>query len=399
MARVFTVSEFIAHINSLVATDVHVIEGEVSGFNVSQGRWVFFDLKDENVESKVGCFMMAFKLRTPLEDGMKVRVIGTPKVHEKSGQFRITVEQVELVGEGALKRAFELMKKKLAAEGLFAEERKRPIPRFPERIGVIASRESAAFGDFKRIIGNRWGGVTIQLAHVQVQGAQAIPDIVGAFHYFQTAKPRPDILVLIRGGGSLEDLQAFNSEEVAYAIFGSKIPVVVGVGHERDETIADYVADMRASTPSNAAERAVPDRREIGFAVGSMTRRIHGILTAEIGALKSQVDHFVLRLDRLLRSQVHRAEALAVRLISSASSWVVRIRERLEGRLRLLRNLDPRAILRRGYSITRLSDGTILRTADVPVGTEITTILAAGQVRSNVVGRQKSLFDPSSNKA
>src|SRR3989344_3282465 len=221
MARVFTVSEFIDHINALVATDVHAVEGEISGFNLSQGRWVFFDLKDEKVESKVGCFMMAFKLKTPLEDGMKVRVIGTPKVHEKSGQFRITVEQVELVGEGALKRAFELLKKKLAGEGLFADERKRPIPRFPERIGVIASRESAAFGDFK---------------------------------YFQTAKPRPDVLVLMRGAGSLEDLQAFNSEEVAYAIFGSKIPVVVGVGHERDESIADYVADLRASTPSNAAE-------------------------------------------------------------------------------------------------------------------------------------------------
>src|SRR3989338_2088236 len=339
MARVFTVSEFIDHINALVATDVHVVEGEISGFNLSQGRWVFFDLKDEKVESKVGCFMMAFKLKTPLEDGIKVRVIGTPKVHEKSGQFRITVEQVELVGEGALKRAFEMMKKKLAAEGLFAPERKRSIPRFPERIGVIASRESAAFGDFKRILGNRWGGVAIQLAHVQVQGAQAIPDIVGAFKYFQTAKPRPDVLVLMRGGGSLEDLQAFNSEEVAYAIFGSKIPVVVGVGHERDESIADYVADLRASPPSTAAAPAVPDRRAVAYAVDSMAGKIYGTLASLIRGMKSDVDHFVLRLDRMLRSQVHRADALAVRLVAATSSWLRRTPGRPPGGIRIFKKL------------------------------------------------------------
>ncbi|OGL79544.1 exodeoxyribonuclease VII large subunit, partial [Candidatus Uhrbacteria bacterium RIFCSPHIGHO2_12_FULL_57_11] len=331
-------------------------------------------------------------------DGMKVRVIGTPKVHEKSGQFRITVEQVELVGEGALKRAFELLKKKLAGEGLFADERKRPIPRFPERIGVIASRESAAFADFKRILGNRWGGVAIQLAHVQVQGAQAIPDIVGAFKYFQTAKPRPDVLVLMRGGGSLEDLQAFNSEEVAYAIFGSKIPVVVGVGHERDESIADYVADLRASTPSNAAELVVPDRREVAYAVDSMAGKIYGTLASLIRGMKSDVDHFVLRLDRMLRSQVHRADALAVRLVAATSSWLGRTRERLEGSIRLLKNLDPRAVLRRGYSITRLANGKILRTATVAVGTELQTILAAGQIRSKVIGKQSSLFDAASHE-
>ena len=398
MARVFTVSEFIAHINSLVATDVHVVEGEVSGFNVSQGRFVFFDLKDEKIESKVGCFMMAFKLRTPLEDGMKVRVIGTPRVHEKSGKFSITVEQVEPVGEGALKRAFELLKKKLAAEGLFALERKRPISRFPERIGVIASRESAAFGDFKRILGNRWGGVTIQLAHVQVQGARAIQDIVGAFKYFQIAKSRPDVLVLIRGGGSLEDLQAFNSEEVAYVIFGSKIPVVVGVGHERDESIADYVADLRASTPSNAAELVVPDRREVVSSIEYMTRNIRGTLVSEIARMKSVVDQAVLHLDRHLRAEVHRADALAVRLVSASSAWVARIRERLEGTVRMLKSLDPRAVLRRGYSITQFPNGKILRTANVSVGTEIQTILAVGQVRSKVVGKQSSLFDSSSRK-
>src|SRR3989344_3613184 len=398
MARVFTVSEFIDHINALVATDVHAVEGEISGFNLSQGRWVFFDLKDEKVESKVGCFMMAFKLKTPLEDGMKVRVIGTPKVHEKSGQFRITVEQVELVGEGALKRAFELLKKKLAGEGLFADERKRPIPRFPERIGVIASRESAAFGDFKRILGNRWGGVTIQLAHVQVQGARAIQDIVGAFKYFQIAKSRPDVLVLIRGGGSLEDLQAFNSEEVAYVIFGSKIPVVVGVGHERDESIADYVADLRASAPSKAAELVVPDRREVVSSIEYMTRNIRGTLVSEIARMKSVVDQAVLHLDRHLRAEVHRADALAVRLVSASSAWVARIRERLEGTVRMLKSLDPRAVLRRGYSITQFPNGKILRTANVSVGTEIQTILAVGQVRSKGVGQQSSLFDSSARK-
>lgn len=363
--KIFSVSEFIAHINSLVAVDVHVVEGEISGFNLSQGKWVFFDLKDEKNQAKVGCFAMAFKLKSALEDGMKVRVVGMPKVHDKSGQFRINVEMVELVGEGALKRAYELLLKKLAFEGLFAEERKRSIPRFPETIGVIASRESAAYGDFGRILGNRWGGVKIILAHVAVQGVVAVPDIVDAFRVFNAAKIKPDVLVLIRGGGSFEDLQAFNSEEVARAIFSSKVPVIVGVGHERDETIADYVADVRASTPSNAAERIAPERKEIAYAIDTM----RGFF------LKSIEDN--------LKSKKNILVSFANILQFYVKDSLVKV----ENLLNLLKSLDPKAVLKRGYAITRVGGKIIKDAKEVDLGESIDVQLYRGVLVSKVISK------------
>lgn len=363
--KIFSVSEFIEHINSLVAVDVYVVEGEISGFNLSQGKWVFFDLKDEKNQAKVGCFAVAFKLKSVLEDGMKVRVVGMPKVHDKSGQFRINVEMVELVGEGALKRAYELLLKKLASEGLFAEERKRPIPRFPETIGVIASRESAAYGDFGRILGNRWGGVKVILAHVAVQGMVAVPEIVDAFRVFNAAKIKPDVLVLIRGGGSLEDLQAFNSEEVARAIFSSKVPVIVGVGHERDETIADYVADVRASTPSNAAERIAPERKEIAYALGAMRGIILKSIEDNLEGKKNILASFANILQFYVKNSLAKVENL----------------------LNLLKSLDPKAVLKRGYAIAR-SGGKILKDASaVAIGDTINVQLSRGAITGKVIGK------------
>lgn len=363
--RVYQVSEFLEHINSLLGSDIHVIEGEVSGFSVSQGKWVFFDLKDEKAEAKVGCFATVFRLKVPLEDGMRVRVIGTPKIYEKSGQFRITVEDVQPIGEGALRRAFELLKKKLAGEGLFAPERKRPIPRFPETIGVIASRESAAYGDFMRILGNRWGGAEVLLAHVQVQGERALNDIVGAFAYFNAMKDKPDVMVLIRGGGSLEDLQAFNSEPVARAIFSSKIPVIVGVGHERDETIADYVADLRASTPSNAAELVTPERREISYALSSMS----GIILKSIEDIIDEKKNILTSFAGIL--QLYLKENLA----------------RVDNLLNILKSLDPKAVLKRGYAIVR-SGGKILKDASaVAVNDTINVQLSKGGLTGKVIAK------------
>ncbi len=363
--KIFQVSEFIEHINSLVGSEIHIVEGEVSGFSVSQGKWVFFDLKDEKNEAKVGCFMIAFRLKTPLEDGMKVRVIGLPKVHEKSGSFRINIEDVQPIGEGALRRAYELLKKKLADEGLFAPERKRPIPRFPETIGVIASAESAAYGDFIRILKNRWGGVDVQLAHVQVQGEDAIDDITNAFLYFNNAKIQPDVLVLTRGGGSLEDLRAFNSEEVARAVFSSKVPVVVGVGHERDETIADYVADLRASTPSNAAERVVPERGDIGYEIAAMGKIIDSAMERIVEEKRSILKHFGFILRGYVKEKLAQVESL----------------------LGVLKSLSPAEVLKRGYAIAR-SNGVILKSASqVAIGETIDIQLFRGTLKGKVIGK------------
>lgn len=363
--KIFSVSEFIEHINSLVAVDVHVVEGEISGFNLSQGKWVFFDLKDEKNQAKVGCFAVAFKLKSVLEDGMKVRVVGMPKVHDKSGQFRINVEMVELVGEGALKRAYELLLKKLASEGLFAEERKRPIPRFPETIGIIASKDSAAYGDFMRILSNRWGGVKVILAHVAVQGMVAVPEIVDAFRVFNAAKIKPDVLVLIRGGGSLEDLQAFNSEEVARAIFSSKVPVIVGVGHERDETIADYVADLRASTPSNAAERVSPERREIAYALGSMT----GVIVKSVEEIVGEKKNIIISFTGILQSYVKANLA------------------KVESLFNVLKSLDPKAVLKRGYAMVRSGDMILKSAVQVSIGDELDIQLSKGMITGKVISK------------
>ena len=280
------------------------VEGEVSDARVAQGKWVSFDLKDGKEAAVLKCFATVWQLPGPLENGMKVRVSGLPKIYERFGTFRLNVQHLELVGEGALRHAYELLKKKLTEEGLFDPGRKRAIARFPERIGLITSRDAAAYGDFLRVLGNRWGGVEILFVPVHVQGKEAVPDMLAAFAAFQAMgeAERPEALVLVRGGGGLEDLHAFNDESVARAVFQSKVPVVVGVGHERDESLCDFVADVRASTPSNAAERLSPSREEIAFALQAATERLSSRLEGEVARRQREIDHaaraFGLSLER-----------------------------------------------------------------------------------------------------
>lgn len=412
--HVFSVSQFVEFVNTAFATAVFpegaVIEGEVVDYRVSQDRWIWFQLKDET--AIVSCFATVWQLRTPLEDGMKVRAYGLPKIHPKSGKFSLTVERVELVGEGALRRAFELLKKKLGDEGLFDVARKRAIPKFPERIGLIASKESAAYGDFMRILGNRWGGVTIVLADVSVQGRDAVREISAAFRWFNAHPDAADVLVLTRGGGSLEDLQAFNAEEVARAVFSSAIPVVVGVGHERDESLADYAADVRASTPTNAAELVVPDRREVvsrlDGAARSMDARLRGALSAmsrDVDALAVRIEAHARRgLDRFrsliagLSSQFERfasgvrengitAAALTARLSSGARFWSARIADRLDADVRLLKTLDPRRPLEKGYALVRRAGALVVDASAVDVGERLEIQLLRGRVGAKVTDK------------
>ncbi len=260
--RVYSVSEFNEFINGVLAVHPVVVEGEISRFEIRQQRLIFFTLVDK--KSTVDCFAMIWDIDAPLElctEGAMVRVYGVPGLYVKSGRFRINVKRLELAGEGALRRAYELLKARLAKEGLFDIARKRILPRYPRRIGLITSRDAAAYSDFLKILRERWGGLEILFINVAVQGVGAVPQIVRAIEAMQ--RENIDVMVITRGGGSLEDLAAFNSEKVARAVFSSRIPVVVGVGHERDESLADFVADVRASTPSNAAELIVPHRREV----------------------------------------------------------------------------------------------------------------------------------------
>ncbi len=410
-----TVSQFVEFLNTALATAVFpegaVIEGEVVEYRMSQGKWIWFKLKDES--AVVDCFATVWQLRTPLEDGMKVRAYGMPKVHPKSGKFSVNVERVELVGEGALRRAFELLKKKLEAEGLFSAARKRLLPRFPRKIGLIASAESAAYGDFMRILGNRWGGLEIALADVSVQGRDAVAEITSAFRWFNAHPDAAEVLVLTRGGGSMEDLQAFNSEEVARAVFSSLLPVIVGVGHERDESLADYAADVRASTPSNAAERLVPDRRDIlSFIDGGVRRMDAGMRGALVGkqdaieSLAGRIEAHARRgIDRfrhLLKDFANRFTGfeasfreratailtLNARLATGAKYWMSHLTQELESRERLLKSMDPNRPLQLGYALVRGPDGLVTDASKIEIGTKVEIALRRGTLETEVVGKK-----------
>ena len=256
----FSVSEFIEVANQTLdyAFPAVEIEGEVSSFKTSKDRWVFFDLKDG--ESTIGCFMPIFQLHVPLEDGMKVIIRGTPKL-AKFGKFSITVQKIMPIGEGSIKKAFELLKEKLTKEGLFDADKKRPIPEDLQNIGVISSIQAAGYADFCKILDNRWGGLNVRVANCGVQGLGVVDDLCRAIDYFNE-EGTVQIIAIIRGGGSKDDLAVFNDEALARKIAASRIPIITGIGHEIDESLADLAADIRASTPTNVAEMLTRDKAD-----------------------------------------------------------------------------------------------------------------------------------------
>ena len=329
-----SVSDFIALTNQVLdgAYPSVEIEGEVSSFKVNQGKFVFFDLKDS--ESTVGCFMMLFALRIPIEDGMKVIMKGSPKL-TKWGKFSLTVQSIRPSGEGSLKKSFELLKAKLDKEGLFAEERKRPLSPLPRRVAVISSTQAAGYGDFMKIIDDRWGGIEVEVAHVQVQGDVAADQIIRAIEYFNQQPELADVLVVIRGGGSADDLAVFNDELLVRAVAGSRIPTLTGIGHEMDISLVDLAADVRASTPSNAAERLVPERREVIAGV----HRAVGQISSAAGAVADQLQQEVrANLEQALAAFEHGHQELGHEL------------QYVSGKLAAY---SPHKVLERGYSIVR----------------------------------------------
>ncbi|MDD5342463.1 MAG: exodeoxyribonuclease VII large subunit [Patescibacteria group bacterium] len=413
LAKPLTVSEFISLVKIHLQTAIGrvTVQGEVFGFKIRQDKFVWFGLKDET--SIVNCFMMKYKLQIPVEDGMEVKVTGYPTVFPRKGTFNLTVELIEPVGEGALQRAFELLKKQLEKEGLFDLERKRSIPRFPSKIGIVSSPDADAYHDVNKILQNRWGGLEIILTPVNVQGVEAISQIVGALKY-QNEIIKPSVIILTRGGGSLEDLQAFNSEEVARAIFSSKVPVVCGVGHERDITIADLVADIRASTPSNAAERVVPDRREILYQINTLVRDMENEVTGKIETYHQEINDSVRRIDSVFRDKIRYWHELmgkfqrhfwlfdqrlvyfrkdiserTSRLGVSLNANFIQAREKLSHLKNLLRSFSPENVLARGYSITLTSAGkAVTSTGQVEINDTIVTKLKRGQLDSTIIKKQ-----------
>lgn len=389
MEKIFKVSEFNGFVNNYLGEIGEVVvEGEISEIGVSQNKWLFCTIKDKEASVRIFSLIYRVKNYEVLEEGMLVHVYGTPRLYKKTANFSIFANQIVPSGEGALRIAFEKLKLKLEKEGLFEEARKRPLPMFPQRIGLITAKNSQAYSDFVKVLTARMGGIKIYFYPVQVQGKDSVLSLLQAFAYFNRHLPNLDLLVLTRGGGSLEDLQSFNDEEVVRAIFGSKIPVVSGIGHEKDITLADLAADLRASTPSNSAELIVKTRdevlREIEFCVSRMDLRLKntlnnklGLVNQHVGILKSAFSnriksfyYLIVNFEKAFAGFEQKVQLKKQRLDELKKDLKDRLDARLKDNkvkadnlIRLLASLDYQRILRRGFSITTNKQGKIIKTA------------------------------------
>ncbi len=365
---VFGVAQAVAIFNQILDAAVPLVEvvGEVANFKVNQGKWVFFDLKDQ--ECLLSCFMPVYQLRVAVEDGMQVQVLARPNV-TKWGKFSLTVQSIRPVGKGSIKKSFELLRRKLADEGLFDDERKRTLPYLPQHIGVISSVDAAGYRDFIKIITARLGGLRTDVISTLVQGAEAPDQIIAAIRQFNQLADPPEVLAIIRGGGSRDDLVAFDDERLVRAIAASRIPTIVGVGHEIDTTLADLVADRRASTPSNAAEVLVPDRQEL------MTQ------------LEGQLSYMTQAVTHQLTTRRATLAGTAERLGELISYQLQAEQNRLGSLKQALQAYDPQAVLRRGYAMLwdsghhlakqfKTGDKLLIETTDKLIKTEVRDVQA-----------------------
>ena len=330
--QIFSPTDFIAITNQIFDTafGFSYLEGEVANFRISKNKWVYFDLKDEL--SKVQCFGSVYYLPGPIEEGMKIVVGGRPSLHNQFG-FSFNFQSITPSGEGSIKKAFDLLKAKLQKEGLFDSDRKRILPYPPMKIALVTSLESAAYADFIKVLSSRWPFITVEVFDSLVQGEQAPAQISASILASNQQAELADILVVTRGGGSADDLSAFNDERVVRAIASSRIPTLVAIGHEIDESLSELASDMRASTPSNAAELIAPDRRsELKF-VKSLEDNIISYYKQNIDAAKNY-------------------------LLTSRSSMLHKFQElifteknKINSSLLLLNSLNPREILKKGYSV------------------------------------------------
>lgn len=339
----FSVSEFVAVLNQTMEFSFPsvLVTGELANFRISKNRWVYFDLKDE--EATIRCFGTVYQLPGPLEDGMLLNVRAVPRLHSQFG-FSLNISSIAAAGEGSIRKAADLLAAKLAAEGLFDEDRKRELPYPPTRIGLVTSGESAAYADFTKILNARWQGVYMLHVDVQVQGEAAPGQIVEAMAQLNGLAEPPEVIVLIRGGGSAEDLAAFSHEQVTRAVAGSRVPTLVAIGHEIDLSLAELAADQRASTPSNAAELLVPDKQTV------------------LQALTDEREDLGLLMQNILRFQQRQQKELRQGLAQAMGGILRGAQQSLAANCQLLTALSPQSVLKRGYAIVR-QNGVTVRSA------------------------------------
>lgn len=391
----FTVSQITNYIKELFEVDFVLqdlwIEGEVSNFSRSAAGHVYFTLKDE--VASIRCVMwrsLAERQAYLPSNGEAVIAHGRISIYEVQGTYQLYVDALQPAGLGILYLQFEALKKRLEAEGLFAPERKRPLPPFPRCLGVVTSSTGAALRDILHVLGRRYPLVEVILSPTLVQGDKAPLQIVAAIEALNEHTDAEAIIVA-RGGGSLEELWAFNDERVARAIYSSHLPVISGVGHETDFTIADFVADVRAPTPSAAAEIAVPDQGDLGGALHLRRSRLVALMGRQIAERRSALESQERALSRLspqakIDGYRQRIDELTRSASTSLAHQLALQRERLSGYLLHLQSLSPFATLDRGYSITRqLRTGEIVKSvAQVAAGDRVETRVSDGEFEGTV---------------
>lgn len=377
LAPTLTVAQLVRQIKDVVESD-HVlrdvwVRGEVSNFTQSAAGHLYFTLKER--DAAIRCVMWrsdaARVFRLP-NSGDAIEVHGKVSLYEARGDVQLYVDEIKLTGAGALWQEFERLRARLDTEGLFAAEHKRVLPKFPRVLGVVTSREGAVFHDICNVTRRRYPLVEILLAPTMVQGDAAPPMIAGAIQTINDFGI--DVLIVARGGGSIEDLWAFNDERVARAIYASRVPVISAVGHETDFTIADFVADVRAPTPSAAAELAVPDARELGANIRLFQQQIAQTTRDRVGDARVNLSRQVYALERnapdaRIANDRQRVDDLSRRLIARTLQVFVLRRETLNGAMRQLGALNPEATLARGYAIVReKKTGRVVKTKSQVAG-------------------------------
>ncbi len=381
--KIWRVGEFLDYWNEVFKTQTFTVEGEVTGLH-EHPTGLYFSLKDKEDGGVMDCYMNPYlyrRLGLALEDGLLVQATGAANIYKQKGRFSFRAETIALSGEGSLKRAYELLKKKLEAEGLFA--RKRPLPEFIERIGIVTSRTGAVIDDFRKNL--KPLGLQLFFKDVRVEGATAVDQIVAAISLLNRSVPDLDAIALIRGGGSLEDLQPFNNELVARAVFGSNVPVIAGIGHDRDVPITSLVADKETSTPSIAAlvinsswDRAFS---ELPIAERSLFADFEGILSGCKATVALSAEKMIGRLSGIITRYREMAKLLRDKF-SVALDETARKLSSLEKSLALA---DPERNLRLGYSLVFDAQGRVVRNAeDLREGERIRTRLHKGEVESDV---------------
>ena len=390
---VYSVSQLNNYVKGILDNDVNLkqvfVTGEISNFKAHYSGHLYMTVKDENSAVKAVMFAgNASRLRFKVENGMKIIALGTVSLFSRDGSYQLYITDMQPDGVGALNIAFEQLKKKLEAEGLFSQEHKKKLPRFPERVGVVTSETGAAVQDIFNVLGRRYPAAKVILRPCKVQGEGAAEDIASAIRQFN-ASESADVLIVGRGGGSIEDLWAFNEEVVARAVFDSRIPVISAVGHETDFTICDFVADLRAPTPSAAAECAVPDSKELRAYILSSRQHLFSMMRGIVDIQRNKLFELGRRpalRDPLVKINDNRKELLYLNeKLSVIGEALITDNKAILGALAgKLDALSPLGVLARGYSIALSGDKIIKETDNVKIGDEITVRLSDGFLKAEI---------------